>query len=390
MQSFALRFSVLAALASSLMACSGSSGDTGKTDTATDKSTCSPDNEIPCYEGLAEPCQNFDSGWEGDEYCLAPPDPALGFQLHVGPTDYDDATQIAQYVMHPGDETNWAEIKTNENATTVFTRGYHSHMRPGSHHFIMYGLNQPQQTGIVAGGSGQESAVGALNGVFLGGATKQIENIDTQGPAPEDHGIGSEVPAGQQIAVNMHFINTTDHDLLQEIWVNFILIPESEVTQFVKPITWYGGVGMSIPPGTHTTLTNTPGSCTAPADVRVGMMIGHVHANTLRVATYDTPVGATDRTTMFEDFDWHDPTEWRFTSSITNPVPDVTNQISGGASGIINTQPGDDFIWECEIQNNRDVTLTFSNKVYDGEMCNVFGYYFTPDRNASPWMCAFF
>jgi hypothetical protein len=35
------------------------------------------------------------------------------------------------------------------------------------------------------------------------------------------------------------------------------------------------------------------------------------------------------------------------------------------------------------------VTLKFSNRVYDGEMCNVFGFYFTTNRAATPWTCIF-
>ena len=46
--------------------------------------------------------------------------------------------------------------------------------------------------------------------------------------------------------------------------------------------------------------------------------------------------------------------------------------------------------WAVEIFNQTDVNLTFSNKVYDGEMCNVFGFYTMETNTGGPWLCAFF
>jgi hypothetical protein len=362
---------------------SGSSGQAG---------VCDPNASIPCIAGLAEPCKDLHSGFDGDEYCLAPPDPGKGLQIHVGPKDYDDPAQTEKYMINPGEETNWAEVTEFPNDQTVFTRGYHSNMRPGSHHFIMFGMNgAPANTpqGPMMNASGAESAVGALGGTFLGGATRQIQNIDTQGEYPEDEGIGSEMAPHRPVAMNLHFINIGDHPLLQEIWVNFILIPEEQVTKYVKPITWYGGFGMSIPPGDRQLLSNSGVPCTAPDNVRLAMMTGHVHANTLRITTSMTSAGATEPTTLFEDFDWHEPTEWRFDRAHPWSAPDRAAGKSGGYNGVINVTPGDQFHWECDVNNRSTATLTFSNRVYDGEMCNVFGFYYTEKRDASPWTCFF-
>jgi hypothetical protein len=390
-----LKFSAVTALAASMMACSGNAKVDGQQGPVTGKQppgtgTCEPTGDIPCYVGIAEPCKDFHTTFDGDEYCMAPPDPTLGTQLHVGPDDYTDPNQTSQYMIDPGGETNWAEVKTSTNTELKFTRGYHSHMRPGSHHFILFGLNQaPTTTGPTMNGGGAESAVGAVGGTFLGGATRQVQNIDTKGEYPEDQGIGSEMAPQRPIAVNLHFINITDHPLLQEIWVNFIYIDEAEVTQYVKPITWYGGYAMSIPPGAHQLLQNSATACTAPDSVRLAMMTGHVHANTLRITTTVTQAGATDPTLLFEDYNWHEPTEWRFDRAHNWPAPDAATKTNGGYSGVMNVAPGDQFHWECDVLNRSNSTLTFSNKVYDGEMCNVFGFYYTTNRDAKPWTCIF-
>jgi len=33
---------------------------------------------------------NLDTGYDGDEYCILPPDPSKGFQMHIGPSNYDN------------------------------------------------------------------------------------------------------------------------------------------------------------------------------------------------------------------------------------------------------------------------------------------------------------
>ena len=356
-------------------------------DTHAADAACDPTAEIPCFKGLAEPCKGLNSGFEGDEYCLAPPDPKLGFQVHTGPSDYDDPSETDKYLMQPGQETNWAEVTRMPNDATVYTRGYHSSMRPGSHHFIMYGVENtsvPADTGQVQNGDGAESAVGAVGGTFLAGATRAIQNVDTQGPNPEDQGIGSEVPPHRPVAMNLHFINTGEEPLLQEIWVNFIYIDESEVTQFVKPIEWLGGLGMSIPPKAHTTLQSPATSCKAPADVRLGMLIAHVHANTVRITTT-----MNESQQLFEEYNWKEPAEWRYRRDVENPASDGVAKKSGAYSGLLEVTTADRFQWECEVQNNSDVTLHFGNHVYTAEMCNVFGYYFSPNRDAPNWNCYF-
>jgi hypothetical protein len=147
---------------------------------------------------------------------------------------------------------------------------------------------------------------------------------------------------------------------------------------------------MNIPPQTHTTLTNRGTECTAPDNIRISGMTGHVHASTLRYNATMQRVGETSETILFEDYDWHEPSEFRFSRAVDNPVPNEDAKISGGYSGVVEAQRGDQFYWECEVFNQSNVNLTFSNRVYDGEMCNVFGFYTTETQGGSPWLCAFF
>jgi hypothetical protein len=58
----------------------------------------------------------------------------------------------------------------------------------------------------------------------------------------------------------------------------------------------------------------------------------------------------------------------------------------GALSGVQYIKKGEAIDWECEIENDDNFELTFGNKAYEQEMCNLFGYY-TPSMSAQPWRC---
>jgi hypothetical protein len=210
------------------------------------------------------------------------------------------------------------------------------------------------------------------------------------GGAPEDSRIASETPAHQQVSINLHFVNITDTPKVMEIWVNMIAIdyPASEIKQRIKAMEWYGGVGMDIAPGVHTTIEGaTDGSCQPPEELRILGVTGHVHASTTRFAMYMQRAGESTKTQIFEDYNWEEPTVFRFNSTTTNTAPDAVAKMPGASiSGQLLAHPGDQFSWECEVVNKRQVNLTFSDRAYDGEMCNVFGM-FASTNPQGPWSC---
>ncbi len=383
------------------MACSSKSNDPGK---GSQSGTCEPNGEIPCYVGKAEPCENFHTDWAGDELCLAPPD--HGWQIHIGPSDHSNPEEVAKYVLPPGGmpasdprakivgsgtpDIDWCYNMKTPNDEMAYTNQYYSHMRPGSHHQIIFGLNGdiPDSTGM---DSCESRNSGVLSGAsFLAGATRAVQDAAMFGDAPEDQFISAETPAHQQLSVNLHFVNIGDKPIMQEIWVNMIAIdfPPEQIEKRVKAIEWYGGVGMAIKPGEHTTIQGAQdGSCQAVGDMRILGVTGHVHASTTRFAMYMQRAGETEKTQVFEDYNWTEPTVFRFNSALQNTPPNPQTKLAGSnISGVYNVTTGDKFFWECEVENKRNVTLTFSDKAYDGEMCNVFGMY-AADAPKDPWLC---
>ncbi|HEX4474677.1 MAG TPA: hypothetical protein VH142_06345, partial [Polyangiaceae bacterium] len=74
--------------------------------------------------------------YPGNAACIAAPSAAEGFQLHYGPTDPDDPTEVAKYLLQPGQEIVNCYAEKTPNTTDVLSIGYQFHMRPGSHHLI--------------------------------------------------------------------------------------------------------------------------------------------------------------------------------------------------------------------------------------------------------------
>jgi hypothetical protein len=384
-------------------ACSSQS-TTNKQPAGVGSENCSPTGEIPCYVGKAEPCVDYHTDWDGDEYCLAPPE--HGYQLHVGPADYSDPSEVAKYVLPPGGITesdprskilgfgqpdvNWCYNVKAPNEEPFYSNQYYSHMRPGSHHQIIFALGGPvpDSTGVDDCSTRDQAVIGGAT--FLAGATRAVQDAAMFGGAPEDARIASETPAHQQVSINLHFVNITDKPKMMEIWVNMIAIdyPVSEIQNRIKAMEWYGGVGMDIPPGTHTTIEGaSDGSCQPPEDLRILGVTGHVHASTTRFAMYVQRAGESTKTQIFEDYDWAEPTVFRFNSTTTNTAPDPLAKTPGSnISGQLMAHVGDKYSWECEIINKRQVNLTFSDRAYDGEMCNVFGM-FASTNPAGPWSC---
>jgi hypothetical protein len=388
------------------MACGSTVNDPKKPvigDTTT-PSACDPnDPKIPCFKDKAEPCDGYKSDqgdgtpFPGDELCLKPP--SNGFQLHVGPSedDFSDPDKLQPWILPAGGfpgqgpDTNWCYYMKTPNDEMVYSSEYYAHMRPGSHHYIMFGVKGDVPDSTIPSSCAQRNAEIGGGANFLSGATREVQNASMFGDAPEDQGLGSPVDPHQQLNMNLHFFNVTDHPVLMELWVNMIDKPADEVTNIVKAIEWLGGLGMKIPPHQSQTL-QSPSSCASPTDipeVRILGVTAHMHANTVRVSMYHQAAGSTDKELVFDDFSWSEPTVWLFNSKLTNPTPDRTASKSGAAkSGVFTVTPQDKFSWECQVDNKTDSTLVFSDKAITGEMCNVFGMYASPVAK-NPWNCYF-
>ena len=284
----------------------------------------------------------------GDEYCIKPPPPDKGFQLHIGPSNYDNPE--AQYILGAGEEVtnNFNAVSTNDKPIHFYYRQFR--MRPGAHHNIV--------SSTAGGGFGMGRRIGTSNHL--------AEDSPKDGIiAPENKGVGIELAAKQAINVSLHSINITDKPMLREVWINFWYRPEEEVTEPVEQLFQSGSVTFMVQPHQETILG--PYKCTIRGDGRMLWFYGHRHANNLRFSAWRIRGGQKDL--FYEGLNWEEPIVLEYSSTVKNTVPNRDMNIEGGWSGILDMKAGDVLEWECHVKNKTDQVLTFANETYTAEMC---------------------
>ena len=286
------------------------------------------------------------TGWKGDEYCILPPPPEKGFQLHIGPSNYDKPDAV--YVLKPGQESvhTFTATSGNDHDIDFYFRQYR--MRPGAHHTIV----RDTSTGRRLSGSNVNQDH-PINGIV----------------APENVGIGLPLTAHAPISVDHHAINTTDQPLLQEVWVNFWYVDPAKVTETTTLLYDPGDFSATVAPKADVVLG--PYECDIKKPGRLISMFGHVHANNVRFSAWRVRNGQRDL--IYESHHWEEPLWLEFTSLAKNPVAMRDQMIDGGWSGILDLQAGDTLAWECHEVNQQQTTLRFVNQTYTGTMCIIIG-----------------
>jgi hypothetical protein len=380
----------IVSLAAVGFACGASdSGGTGGTPGST-----TPASTVQDLGG--QPC-TLVTKFPGDSQCITAPSPEAGLQFHYGPTNYNDPVEVGKYTLAPGGEVTDCTFFVTPNKDTVYFSAYHSRMRPGSHHMLLY-VQPMGGSGPTIGDNGLQFGASANTGPMITGsngpsacnqglATRnlfgaQTPNLDVDAltaGAVENNGLAVDIPAQQQGVMQAHFINATSGPLLREVWANILFVPKDQVTQLGDPIFFLGGLGMDVPMGSSQAIT---GHATVPdnvaPDFRLVIGTGHYHSHTTEFKAWATVSG--QQFPIIHDYNTlghaPDPATWYFDSAKQNPVANDATQAGGAYSGILHMQPGDTIDWECDVTNNNvPGGIKFANAVYTGEMCNMFGMY---------------
>jgi hypothetical protein len=356
----------LAAVSSLLLqACSGShSSHNGKPVAGSSATTPAPG--ASAAQIALDEC-GLKTQWAGDQYCINPPPADKGFQLHIGPSDYDNPEP--KYVMQPGDETveNFPVVSGNTSDVYFYFRQYR--MRPGSHHLIVSASGGPSGSSTAPGGSpsGSPSTPGVFGGRGLGGS-QNLALDDPRGGvvAPENQGVGMPLSANTPITMNLHYMNYFNHSIIKEVWVNYWYKDASEVTQPASVV--FSPTPMHVTPGQHMLVH---AACPVSGSGRVIDLAGHRHANNLRFSIWRERGSQSDL--VYEDYDWEHPLALEYSSVTANTPANRTNSIGGGWSGILDLQDGDNLAFECDIVNNTDQTFVGRNEATNDEMCIMTG-----------------
>jgi hypothetical protein len=296
------------------------------------------------------------------------PDPSEGFQIHIGPTDYTDTVEVAKFLMQPGDESSECWTFHTPNTEDVYYQSFALRGRPGTHHII----NTMYKTEMTDGGFTvcRDPGVGTDPGILanLPGASKP--NIPREAVAPENFHVANAIPASTPAQADMHYFNLTEAPILREFWLNIYTVPKEQVTTSALQIRGMGGLSWTlnpIPAHSHQTYQYT---CPITGDGRILELIGHTHAHGIRETGYIHHASG-DRTKVFEQFNYQEPQIFYYDSVTTNPA--LSGVSPGAFSGDLQVVAGDSLDWECEVNNDSDKALTYTNQVQTGEMCNIWG-----------------
>ncbi len=219
------------------------------------------------------------------------------------------------------------------------------------HHAIMQYLTTPQEPGTRE--CPADSDLDAQLGQILGG-TGGEGNGAIQLPA----NVVSEIPAGAQLVINHHWINTSNEAI--EAQAEMITIPPEPGQDLVIARSLAVVVtDFSIPAGER---GEASGECTLQNDVQLLSMIGHQHQ-------WGTHVRA-DRLGAAEEmiFD-HDYNPEMISQPITTDFP-LDDPFRFAA--------GDKVRMSCQWENTSDQPLVFPR-----EMCVLFGWQIGADKDAT-------
>jgi hypothetical protein len=308
------------------------------------------------------------TGYPGDDTCLLAPDPSEGLQIHVGPADYTDTAEVSRFLMQPGDEKSECWSFHTPNDGDFYYQSFELSGRPGTHHIIdtMY------KTDVTDGGFTvcRDGGVGVSPDIIsnLPGASKAY--IPREAVAPENAHIANLIPAHVSAQADMHYFNLTEKPILREFWLNIYSVPKDQVTESSLQIRGMGGLSWTlkpIPPQSHQVYQYT---CPIPGDGRVTELLGHTHAHGVRETAWIRHATG-ERTKVFEQFNYKEPQIFYYDTVTENPA--FAENAPGAFTGILNVKSGDALDWECDVNNDSNTALTYTNQVLTGEMCNIWG-----------------
>jgi hypothetical protein len=337
----------------------------------------------PCVDKEGAVLCKADSGFPGDELRICPPDPTKGMVLHYGPKNYDDAADVAKFILPAGGENENCVIAHTPNTEDVYVRNYHGRMRPNSHHLIVTTMASevPDSNGPIA--CRIQENVGTR--WLLGSQDPQIDLSITGSEIPPekgepDYGLGQKIKANTPVRIDMHYINSTSQDILKEGWVYLEYVDESEIVNLVDMITFFQGA-INVPP--RGSSETAKGACSVPSPRYVGLMTGHFHQNGTRFSVWKRDKAGVE-TLIYETYDWEDPGNLWYRDKSRNPLPDPDTLSHGGWTGFLTVEPGESLVYQCAYKNPTDQTITLGEMGSD-QMCNVFGMYYPSDGNV--WGC---
>jgi hypothetical protein len=272
---------------------------------------------------------------------VAPPPPADGVQLHLGP-----------FYVAPSAEREVYSTVTVDLPPDFATDHIEIFMPEGSHHFILYhwtGNNPPPAPGIRDfDPKNPLNSVGIFDRTFVTGT--QIPVSDLRFPDQ----VGIALPQRVTFDLNSHYVNVEGKQSLRaEVYVNIHRVPPGSVSKIAE-VLLESFFEINVPPGQTVTagrdwITYSP--------LNVFMLSSHMHRHGKKF-TISLIRNGQRREQIYESLEWNDPV-----TIVLNPP--------------LQLAAGDGLHFEATHTNNdKSHPLRFGFSAEDDEMCILLGYYY--------------
>lgn len=274
---------------------------------------------------------------------MAAPNPADGFQLKIDPFSVNSNTEREIFVS-----------RLTPNSTNIYVNKFVLQGRQNSHHFVLYGFQNPILLPPVNtvrdlynpdGTYNINTFAQMQNHVFLGGGT-DVNQIFTF-PA----GVAIKFSPSSQLDLNAHYFNKQASSLIGENYINLYTVPQASVTKEAKSIN-FPNYNFSIPANTRKTITT---DFTFTQAVTVITLTSHFHktGEKFQIKIYGGPRHGE---VVYENSDWEHP----IVLNLTTPI-----QLNAG-EGLTSV---------VTYNNTTNKTISFGLTSED-EMNIIFGYYY--------------
>jgi len=273
---------------------------------------------------------------------LAKPTLGEGYQMTLGP-----------FEVYPNFEREIFSRQLLGNTETIYVNRYQIKMRPGSHHFILYGfrngtlppLNTIRDLRNKNGSLDFGVFAQMQNHIFNFGGMESLE--DYSFPS----GTAVELPANTSFDMNSHYFNKGSKSTTGEVNINLYTVPKEKVIKVLKVLD-LGNSSLSLPPNKKTVISK---SFTFNKNTKIVTLFSHTHKLGEKFEIL-IKGGSRDGQVVYTSKNWEHPEKVNF----ANPL---------------DIKAGEGLTSRITYNNFTDKAVSFGLTSED-EMGIIFGYYF--------------
>lgn len=279
------------------------------------------------------------------------------------PTDVPEAgsntrvLELAEQIIEPGSEIMLCHFLEPEAAES-FGKALRAYQGKHGHHLVLFRSVAPEPAGTVRDCT---SAADMANLVPVISTTRfGVESF------PD--GMGLRIPAGTQLVVQQHYVNTTEDRLR----VRDLLHMDTVAAKDVSVLAGFYGVtevDFSLDPD-ETREQEVVFSCEAPWDMNVFVMSPHMHEWGVRISTRIVHAADASSTELLRVDPWQ--------AHYRDEPPNTTWPMDAP----LVVKKGDRIETTCVYKNTTGDPLKFP-----GEMCAAAGYFFPATMGSEVWTC---